>query len=60
MKRDVQIIDHKVVVRPRPDDVVAKVRALKLRERVAAGQKLTDTERDIALLALLEISGVLP
>lgn len=53
MRRDVTVADGKVVVRPVPEDAISRVKKLRLSEKVAAGG-LTDAERDLVLLALLQ------
>jgi hypothetical protein len=58
MKRDVSIHDGKVVVRPKPDDAIARLQQVNIRAKVASG-RLTDEERDLALLALLQERGLL-
>lgn len=59
MKRDVTISnDGKVVVRARPEDAITRLKKLNLREKVAAGG-LTNAERDLALLALLQTHNLL-
>jgi hypothetical protein len=50
--------DGKVVVRARPEDAITRVKKLHLREKVAAGA-LTNAERDLVLLALLQAHGLL-
>lgn len=59
MKRDVRVVDGKVVVRAKPHDAVAQIRKLNLPQRLAAGGTFTDAERDLALLALLQERGIL-
>jgi hypothetical protein len=59
MKKEVEVIGQKVIVRTNAEDAVAKLQKLKLHERVAAGGRLTDAERDLALLALLQHSGII-
>lgn len=59
MKRDVQVVGRKVVVRAKPGDAVAKMRRMNLAEHVASGKPLTDAQRDLAILALLQIHGVI-
>lgn len=59
MKRDVTVKNGKVTVQPAPGDALMKMRSLKLRDRVAAGGRLTDMERDLVLLALLQDRGLL-
>jgi hypothetical protein len=59
MKRDVRVINGKVVVHAKSDDAVAQIRRLNLPQRLAAGGTLTDAERDLALLALLQERGIL-
>lgn len=59
MRRDVTIRNGKVTVEAAPHDAAAKVRRLKLRDRIASGGRLTDAERDLALLALLQDRGLL-
>lgn len=58
MKRDVHVIGHKVVVRARADDAVARVRRMNLTDHVASGKPLTDAQRDLILLALLQAGGI--
>jgi hypothetical protein len=58
VKRDVMIQGGKVVVRPKPDDAIAKLRRMNVRAKVATG-RLTDEERDVVLLALLQDRGLL-
>lgn len=57
MKRDVQVKDGRVIVRAASTDAIAKLRQLNLRKKV--GAKLTDEERDVAILALLQERGLL-
>ena len=59
MKRDVQVVGRKVVVRAKPGDAVAKVRRMNFAEQVASGKRLTDEQRDVAIVALLQINGVI-
>lgn len=59
MKRDVGVVDGKVVVKARADDAIAKLRQLNLPKRIADGARLTDAERDVALLALLQKLGII-
>ena len=54
MKRDVKVASDRVVVKPLAADAATKVQSLKLQERVAAGGRLTDAERDLVLIALLQ------
>jgi hypothetical protein len=58
VKRDVSIQDGKVIVRPKPDDALARLRQMNIRAKVASG-RLTEEERDVALLALLQDRGLL-
>lgn len=59
MKRDVTVgKDGKVVVRARPEDAITRLKRLNLREKVATGG-LTNSERDLALLALLQAHNLL-
>lgn len=54
MRPDVTVNAERVIVRPKPDDAVPKLRRLRLRDKVATGGRLTEEERDLALLALLQ------
>jgi hypothetical protein len=58
VKRDVSIQGDKVVVRPKPDDAIARLRQMNIRAKVVTG-RLTDEERDVALLALRQDRGLL-
>jgi hypothetical protein len=58
VKRDVSIRDGKVVVRAKPEDAIARLRQMNIRAKVASG-RLTDEERDVVLLALLQERGLL-
>ncbi|HEV7767085.1 MAG TPA: hypothetical protein VGQ76_18940 [Thermoanaerobaculia bacterium] len=58
MKRDVMVQNGKAIVRPRPQDAVARIRRLKLRDKVTTGT-LTTAERDLVLLALFQVHGLL-
>jgi hypothetical protein len=58
VKRDVSVLDGRFVVRPKAEDAIAKVRQMNLRKKVATG-RLSDQERDVALLALLQLQGLL-
>lgn len=58
MKRDVSVHGGKVVVRAKPDDAIARLKLMNVRAKVASG-RLTDQERDLALLALLQDRGLL-
>jgi len=58
MKRDVSVHSGKVVVRAKPDDAIARLKQMNIRAKVASGS-LTDVERDVALLALLQDRGLL-
>lgn len=58
MRRDVTVHGGKVVVRAKPDDAIARLKQMNIRAKVASG-RLTDQERDIALLALLQERGLL-
>ncbi len=60
MKRNVRLINGKVVVRARPEDAVARVRKLRLEQRLAGGGRLADEECDLVLIALLQERGILP
>jgi hypothetical protein len=57
-KRDITFVNDRVIVRPKADDAPAKLRALKLREKLANGARWTEEERDWALLALLQAMGL--
>jgi hypothetical protein len=54
LKRNVMVAGGKVIVRAAPEDAVAKVRRMGLNRKIAAGGRLTDEERDVALLAILQ------
>lgn len=58
MKPDVRAVDGKIVVRPKDDDAIARLRALNLRAKVASS-RLTEEERDAVLLALLQAHNLL-
>jgi hypothetical protein len=53
MTRDVAVHGAKVVVRAKPDDAISRVKKMKLYTKVPTGG-LTDVQRDLALLALLQ------
>jgi hypothetical protein len=59
VKPEVRVIDGKVIVQPKSEDAVARIRQLKLEQRFAQDGRLTDEDRDLALLALLQHSGIL-
>lgn len=56
MNRDVEIRGRRVVVRAKVDDAIAKVRRMNLAEHIASGKPLSDAQRDLILLALLQAS----
>lgn len=58
MKRDVSVQGGKVVVRAKQEDAIARLKQMNIRAKVASG-RLTDVERDTALLALLQDRGLL-
>jgi hypothetical protein len=57
VKRDVALQHGRVVVRATTDDAIARLRQLNLRKKV--GTRLTDEERDAAILALLQTQNLL-
>lgn len=57
MKRDVHVQNGRVTVRAAQTDAIARLRQLNLRRKV--GAKLSDDERDVAILALLQDRGLL-
>ena len=58
MKRDVSVQNDKIVVRAAARDAIAKVRRAKLVEQLSNGKPLTDAQRDLALVAILQALGV--
>jgi alkylhydroperoxidase/carboxymuconolactone decarboxylase family protein YurZ len=59
VKRDVSLgANGRVIIRANAVDAVARVRAMKLRDKVSSGRRLSDEERDWLLLALMQALGV--
>jgi hypothetical protein len=58
LKRDVSVQNDKIVVRAAARDAIAKVRRAKLVEQLSNGKPLTDAQRDLALVAILQALGV--